>query len=442
MSRLPKFLVIFFILPFTIYGQISLEMAWEKAIMNAPLIKEKENEVQIAEIEFRLSEKRRYPVIDAQYSNIFNLGRSIDPYSNQYLSQSILGNNFGISATYTLFNGGLTKEEIERSHKLLKISGYAFSHEINEIKLQILLTFTEVLLAQDQINLLTGQKEAAQNQLMYFEKLYLEGRQRYFSLESLRAEILNYQLRIIDAEKELNLSKNRLSSYTSIPLNEIKVLEPFSSKSKFKISSQNIALVGSALYHLPEISSFQIRQSIKQHELKIAHARRLPEISAILNLGTTYSSVAQTIENNELIGIPYANQLWGNMNMASGIVVRVPIFNKTNYKENKSKIKLEQELLNAQLASAKLEVNTYIQEAVIQYAGFLEKMKTMESRIIALKDLFEIAELGFQEGRMDLTEYLQSKRTYEEALLQMNQVNHQIALQEKILNFYQTGLWQ
>jgi len=85
---------------------IGLEEVWQKAAQNAPVLRERQLSQQIAKTQIALTERQRLPAINGQYTNSLNLGRSIDPFTNQFLTQTILGNNYGVSANYILFNGG------------------------------------------------------------------------------------------------------------------------------------------------------------------------------------------------------------------------------------------------------------------------------------------------------------------------------------------------
>ncbi len=165
-------------------------------------------------------------------------------------------------------------------------------------------------------------------------------------------------------------------------------------------------------------------------------------MSAIGNLGTTYSSAARRFENNEFTKINYPRQFIDNLNTAIGVAVRFPIFNTVNYRLNEQNIKLEQQLVNAQLETQKLEIRALVEDAFSNYESILEQYAALKQRTQTLSGIYKMATVGFKEGRVELVDYLQSKRELEEAQQQTTRLQYEYILRKKILQFYQTGTWQ
>ncbi len=132
--------------------KLSLTEAWQKEIQN-PTIKQKSLELEVGNIDLALSKKQLLPNISGQYNNSLNIGRSIDPYTNSFLTQSIVGNNYGLSANYTLFDFYQNKNQIAVNQLYLKAIGQDLKAIENDIKYRILVAFFEVLLAEEQVDI-------------------------------------------------------------------------------------------------------------------------------------------------------------------------------------------------------------------------------------------------------------------------------------------------
>lgn len=172
--------------------KLSLVEVWQKALQN-PQIQVKISETEQAKIDLRISERLLLPNISGQYNNTFNIGRSIDPFTNAFLTQSILGNNYGMSANYTVFDNRQIKNQIAANELYVKFLGQAQKITENEIKYQTLLAFSEVLLAEEQVKTAQALVNAANENLAYYKKLYAADRIRYSSLLSLQADELGLQ---------------------------------------------------------------------------------------------------------------------------------------------------------------------------------------------------------------------------------------------------------
>ena len=68
---------------------LSLEQAYQKAVQNAPVLKERQLQQQTAQTQIALTQRQLLPNVNGQYTNSINLGRSIDPFTNQFLTQRV-----------------------------------------------------------------------------------------------------------------------------------------------------------------------------------------------------------------------------------------------------------------------------------------------------------------------------------------------------------------
>lgn len=422
---------------------LTLETAYQKAVQNAPVLKERQIQQQTAQTQIAITQRQLLPNVNGQYTNSLNLGRSIDPFTNQFLTQTILGNNYGVAVNYILFNGGQINEQISRSKQLSTLAGYNAATTTNDIMLQTLVAYAELLLATEQRQLLATQQRATQENFAYFQKLYDADRLRLLALERLRAELQNFEGQLATVNLNITQAQQRLGRLVGVPIGQEITVKPFSVTEQMLQLNVNAAEVyQAAIRQLPQIRAGQLQSQIKQSELRIAHAQRLPEVSAIGNLGTTYSSAARRFENNEFTKINYPRQFIDNLNTAIGVAVRVPIFNTVNYKLNEQNIKLEQQLVNAQLETQKLEIRALVEDAFSNYESILEQYAALKQRTETLSGIYKMATVGFKEGRVELVDYLQSKRELEEAQQQSTRLQYEYILRKKILQFYQTGTWQ
>jgi outer membrane protein len=306
--------------------------------------------------------------------------------------------------------------------------------------LQTLVAYAELLLATEQRQLIATQQRATAENLTYFQKLYDADRIRLLALERLRAELQTYAAQLATVNGTITQAQRRL---VGVAVGQNITAKPFSVSEKLVALDVNVEdIYRAAIRHLPQVRAFQLQSQIKQTELRINDAQRLPEISAISNLGTTYSSAARRVENNELVKINYPRQFFDNLNTAVGVSVRFPILNTVNYRLNGQVIRTEQQLINAQLETQKLEIRALVEDAYSSYEGIMEQYTALQQRTETLDKIYTMSTLGFKEGRVELIDYLQSKRELEEAQQQRTRLQYEFILQKKILYFYQSGTWQ
>jgi outer membrane protein len=422
--------------------KLGLAEAWQKALQN-PQILVKTTETEQAKIDLSLSERLLLPNISGQYNNTFNVGRSIDPFTNSFLTQSILGNNYGLSANYTLFDNRQIKNQITANELYVKALGQAQKITENDIKYQTLLAFSEVLLAEEQVKTAQALVNAANDNLAYYKKLYAADRIRYSALLSLQADELRLQTDLDQAnaaKKQAKLKLNRLIGEPSDK--ELTLLDKGINLSIKPYAYSIEKLVEEATLNLPEFENLKLQKLIKTKESDIILAQKMPTVLAFSNVGTTYSSAARKVENQELVKINYPSQFGQNLNMNVGLSVRFPIFNIANYQLKSQKNKIELKSLNQQTEIKKLEIRGRIEDTYTQLHALQKREVSMKERLAVLETLEKINKKGFEEGRVEFSEYLQTKRDLEQAQLQTNILKYQYFVLHKQLDFYKSGTWQ
>jgi len=422
--------------------KLSLVEAWQKALQN-PQILVKTTETEQAKIDLSISKRLLLPNISGQYNSSFNVGRSIDPFTNAFLTQSILGNNYGLSANHTVFDNRQIKNQIAANELYVKALGQAQKTTENDIKYQTLLAFSEVLLADEQVKTAQALVNAANENLAYYKKLYAADRIRYSALLSLQADELRLQTDLDQAtaaRKQAKLKLNRLIGESSEK--ELTLLDKGINLSIKTYSYSMEKLVEEATLNLPEFENLKLQKLIKIKETDIILAQKWPTVLAFSNVGTTYSSAARKVENQELVKINYPSQFGQNLNMNVGLSVRFPIFNISNYQLKSQKNKIELKSLNHQTEIKKLEIRGMIEDTYTQLHALLKRESSMKERLAVLETLEKINKRGFEEGRVEFSEYLQTKRDLEQAQLQTNTLKYQYFVLHKQLDFYKNGTWQ
>lgn len=422
--------------------KLSLAEAWQKALQN-PQIQVKINETNQAKIDLSLSERLLLPNISGQYNNTFNVGRSIDPFTNSFLTQSILGNNYGLSANYTVFDNRQIKNQIAANELYVKALGQAQKITENNIKYQTLLAFSEVMLADEQVKTAQALVNAANENLSYCKKLYAADRIRYSALLSLQGDELRLQTDLDQAhadKKQAKFKLNRLISESSEK--EVILLDKGINMTLKPYTYTMDEIVEESIMNLPEFENLKLQKLIKAKESEIIMAQKWPTVLAFSNVGTTYSSAARRVENQELVKINYPSQFGQNLNMNVGFSVRVPIFNISNYNLKNQKNKVELKSLNLQTEIKKLEIRGIVEDTYTQLHALLRRESSIKERIAVLENLEKINKKGFEEGRVEFSEYLQTKRDLEQVQLQTNTLKYQYFVLQKQLDFYKNGTWQ
>jgi outer membrane protein len=115
MTRVISFCTLLFF-SVTGYSQSTwtLQQCIDTALANNIPVKQQYLRAQSAEIDWHQSRSNLLPNLSADVFHGINQGRSIDPYSNSYVTQSYNFANYQMNSGVTLFNGGYLQNTVRQ----------------------------------------------------------------------------------------------------------------------------------------------------------------------------------------------------------------------------------------------------------------------------------------------------------------------------------------
>ena len=89
------------------------------------------------------------PSLNGSASHGYNWGQTIDPFTNQFATNRIQSNSFGLNTGVTIFNGFTLQNRIKQADLNLKISQLGLESSINAIALAVANAYLSVLFNQE-----------------------------------------------------------------------------------------------------------------------------------------------------------------------------------------------------------------------------------------------------------------------------------------------------
>ncbi|MGZ5135328.1 MAG: TolC family protein, partial [Flavitalea sp.] len=84
---------------------ITLKQAVETGIQNNLDVKQSDLQMQTAAVNWRQSKANIFPSLEGFANHGINQGRSIDPFTNAFVNQSVNYAGYGLNTSVILFNG-------------------------------------------------------------------------------------------------------------------------------------------------------------------------------------------------------------------------------------------------------------------------------------------------------------------------------------------------
>ncbi|HRB24258.1 MAG TPA: TolC family protein, partial [Ferruginibacter sp.] len=322
----------------------------------------------------------------------------------------------------------------------------------------------QVLSNQDVLTIGKEQVNVTKKQVDRMAILVNEGAVGNYQLSDLKGQLANEEIAIINAENNLQQSKLALFQLMNIDYNSEMKLEKSEVEVpsvKYTDSAQNI--YQDALKNFAAIKSNNLKIKSTDKAVKVARAGYFPTLSFNANLGSNYSSLAQTLTPTNIIETTtgdyvmingnqnpvlqqqqnysfsktgYFRQLNNNLGTFAGISIQVPLFNGFQTKNN---IKLSQlNYTNAKLEAdnTKLQLRQNIEQAWLDMNAAFEKYKTLTEQVTNFKESFRAAEVRFNSGVINSTEYLITKNNLDRAINNLAQAKYEYSFRTKILDYY------
>ncbi len=444
----------------------SLQRSIDHALANNLQVKLSALNAEVSRISLQEANASALPSLNGNGSQNFNSGRSVDPFTNTFVTQNIWSNNFSLNANVTLFSGFQLKNSRVQARLNQEASEADLLKAKNDMVLNLMLAYMQVLfndelLATAKLNLSTSQAQAQRT-----EKLYKVGNVAEASLLEINAQVAGDELNVINAQNnkdiaELNLMQLLdLQDKRNFEVEKPDLPDPAQSVIDFNAES----VFETAQQSQPEIKAASLRIRSAISGIDIARANYYPRLSLSGFISSGYSSARQltTITGTQQVPIGYipgpngeqipilstqpsyvsgtyafTDQFSDNISQAVSLNLSVPIFNKfqARYGVHRAKISRQTAELNLQQ-----ERNTLRQKIEQAYADVIAAQKryvAAKTQLDSWEKAYKNAGIRFNSGILNTTDFNVSKNNFTRAQSDLIQAKYDYTFKLKILDFYQ-----
>jgi len=406
------------------------------------------------------------PSINANGTNIWNYGQTVDRYTNKFATSNVRSNNFNLSANMTLFNG-LT---LINSYQQNKINLLASNYDLDVLKNNISLTvagyFLDILFNMELLDVAREQFSITQEQEKRIQKLVDAGSSAKGDLLNIQAQSAADELTVVDAENKLFISNLTLQQLIDLPVSNDFGVEKPQLKAvevpKDVLTPEQI--FDYALLSRPEIKGADLRVQSAEKSLAIARGKVTPTLSFGGTWATGYSSaitrnipgaagdtsyyipVVYSVPPTETAYIPQINysqeitpfydQLKQNENKSIGFNLSVPIFNGWQGRTAITAAKIQRSQAELDLEIIKRDLRKTIEQAYADASAALKKFRASEQKVSAQEESFKYTQQKFDVGMLTAFDFNNAKKDLTKAQSEVLQAKYDFIFKTTILDFY------
>jgi outer membrane protein len=442
----------------------SLQKCIEYGRQNSLSMMQAQNSIRNAELLKKQNQLSRLPNVNGSANAGFQFGRTIDPRTNQFATQEIGFNSFGINAGAILFNGGLINNSIKQSKIELDAANLDADATATDLALNIAFAYLNILLAEEQLENTRTRLRLSQEQLDQTDKLIRAGSVPANDRLDFLAQIARDEQVIIEAENLVEINYLTLKQLMEVdPAMEFRVERP-SVVIPVEAAPDQYTLeevYASALGVQPRIRANDLRLESAQLQESIAKAGMQPRLSVFGSLSTNYSSIAQTITGFQTERVPttvfiddnpvviefessvpilakfsYGDQIKDNFGQAVGLSLSVPIYNNHNNRiaiERARVQALNTEVINRQ---TRQQLKADVQNAIANSKASRRSYEAAQRSLEAAENAFQNAEKRFDLGAINSLEFTSARNTLDQAQVELTRSKYQYLFNLKIVDFY------
>ncbi len=426
-------------------------------------VKQSELSVEVNRIDIRQNQATMFPSLNASASNTYNFGRSVDPFSYTFTNQEIRSANASLNGNLTIFNGF----QLRNNLLLSKLDYKAGQHDLqkirNDISLNVISGYLQVLYAQEQLSVAATRVEESTKQMNKTKVLVDAGTMTRGNFLDAESQLSTEELNKVTAESQLSNARLTLMQLLELQSDaDFKLEEPKAELPDSTIMNMNAdQIYQAAILALPEIKSADVKVQAAQKRLEIANGARYPHLSLFGSLSSGYSSTTSRLKSAQYNGYlpngditsggdtvfspstttvfektPFSDQLNQNFSKSFGLSLSIPLFSGLSATSNIQRARIN--VKNVQLSDdlAHRQVYKSIQQAVNDASSARKKLQATQKSVEAMTEAYQYAQKRFDAGLTSSLEFLTATNNLTRAKVEVLQAKYDYIFKIKILDFY------
>jgi outer membrane protein len=419
---------------------LSLREAVEMGTKNNLLVNQANLNMQRAGVNWQQAKGNMIPSLGANIGHNFSSGRGLDRVSNAYVNQEQYNADWSLGSDVTIFNGF-------RLWNILRANAYSYEAgkwELQQAKdnltLDIILTYLQILTNQDQLELARIQTAQMQEQVNRLIILNEQGAIVPSELTDLQGSLANNKIAEINSKNALESAKLTLAQLLNIPYDSTLQVERLPTE-QFDMSyaSTPDSIYAVAVEQLAMAKAPELRRLSAEKFVQAARGNLYPSVGLNGGIGTAWSSTAKDGSNNK---IGYYDQLKNNYGTFVSLGLNIPILNNFVARNNVKRARID--LKESQLieANTQIRLKQIIERDHLNMVASVNRYKTLVEQVTALTQSFRAAEARFNAGAGNSIDFLTARNNLDRANINLIVARYDYALRTKILDFYQgRPLW-
>ena len=367
-------------------------------------------------------------VVNAETGKRF--GRSLDPDTNGYTSESFEEGTVGLDMTLSLFEGFSRINQVRFRKMNKERSEWELKEKQNELAYQVTDAYYKLILERKLLDLALEQSRLSERYLKQTEVFVELGLKSASDLQEVKArregDIYRYQSR----ENSSRIALLHLKQLMNIqPGDTLAILDTITASQLPPYSVSTVeTLYAQSIEILPSIRMIDLKQKAAHKEYAIAGGAFSPSVFARFTVGSNYYNTAFS-----------ARQLRDNIGKYVGVGISFPLLSGLQRLTNQRKLKLNMYRLKNEEELEKQQLYTDIEQTLLSlhtgYSEHQQALSQLDAETLVLKE----SERKWEEGLISVFQLMEARNRFIAAKAELVRVRLQIEMMMKLEKYYRQG---
>jgi len=401
------------------------------ALENNISVKQTELDKNIAVQDVKAAKWNFAPNLNGSASHNYNFGSSIGA-SGSRVAADFQSNNFGLNSSVTLFNGFANIHTLKQSQISVKAQEAALEKMKNDISLNVVNGYLQVLFAKEQLKVAESQVDISTVQVDRIAELVKAGAAAEGDLFNVKSTLATDNQSLVVAENSLAIAVLRLAQLLQLPEATIEIQDIDLEVSDQAILNEDVSVIyNKANESFPEIKQAELNVEIAEQAVKISRSNFYPTLSLNAGMSSVYQHRQGTTDF-----ITFSDQLDQNLGKSFGVSLNVPIFNRFQFRTGVNKSKLNYQKNEFFLESERLRLRETIQTAYTDAKASSKSYDAATISVEAQTKAFDYADERYRAGAINSFDFEQTKNNLVNAQSQLIRSKYDYVFKLKVLEFY------
>jgi outer membrane protein len=457
-------------------GPWTLQQAIEYALQNNLTVRQAQLSAELTEATLRQSRLNQLPTANASASQSWNYGTNVDPLTFQFQNQTTRANNFSATAGLNLFSGFQVRNTIRRNGLDYQAALQDIDQARNDLSLNVASAYLQYLLGEELLRASSLRINTDQQQIERTQKLLRAGAVAESNLLDAQAQLASDEVNVVTAQNQRDLARLQLAQFLNLDAARsagFSVVVP-ELPDPDEMPAMDTDAEGTyqlAQGNQPQVKAADLRTQSALRGVEVARGAYYPRLSFGASIFSGYSSarIARKLTGDSTIvpsgfiyqitptgpqAVPgvfagilqprfetlsegFGSQVKNNLGKQLSFNLTIPILNGWQARTNvqRSVIGVKQAELRAE--QTRLQLRQTIQQAYADALAAQRRYAANKRQVEALTTAYRNAEIRFNNGLLNGTDFNQAKNNLGAAESSMIQAKYEYIFRRKVLDFYQ-----